>query len=324
MKMEIPIIIAASVILLLIVAVTVLVGYFFKKCFTRVEDKGLDSDFFASLRAMGMKAEIERIIKGRTFIRSLPYEDVYIESHDGLRLHARYYKNGDGGKVILLAHGYKSNGEHDFSCAFEPYKNQGFDFLLIDQRAHGKSEGKYICFGTKERFDVCRWCDYLVERNGEGVKIILDGISMGGTTVTLAAGLPEISKNVCGVIADCGFTDAKSEIEYVAKTDYKLPPFPAVNLLEIACKTRADFGFSDASTLEAVKNIKIPIIFVHGEADDYVPCDNSKKSYEACESEHKWLFTVPNAGHGLSYLVDTEGCTKALDTFFEVALSDKK
>ena len=321
--MEIAVLILALISAIL-GAVAVLVNHFFKKCFTRVEDKGLDSDFFASLRAAGMNDEIERIKKGRAFIKSLPYEDVYIDSYDALRLHARYYKNGDGKKVILLAHGYKSNGEHDFSCAFEPYKSQGFDFLLIDQRAHGKSEGEYICFGAKERFDICRWCDYLVERNGDSVKIILDGISMGSTTVMLAAGLPEISKNVCGVIADCGFTDAKSEIEYVAKTDYKLPPFPAVALLELACKKRAKFGFSEASTLDAVKNIKVPIIFVHGEADNYVPCDNSKKNYDACESEHKWLFTVQSAGHGLSYLVDTEGCTKALDTFFEVALSEEK
>ena len=321
-----PFLITAGVVLLFALIVFFAVNYFFNMAFRRVKPKKskLDSDFFTSLEKKGMKEEIKRIREGREYIKSLPYEDVYTDSYDGLRLHAKYYKNGDGKKVILLAHGYKSRGDHDFSCAFEPYKRQGFDFLLIDQRAHGESEGKYICFGTKERFDVCRWCEFLVGRNGDDVKIILDGISMGCTTVILAAALPELPKNVKGVIGDCGFTDAKSEISYVARHDYKLPPFPAVNLLEAVCKARAGFGFSDASTLEAVKNIKVPIIFVHGEADDYVLCENSVKNYEACTSENKWLFTVPGAGHGLSFLADEKGCTEALDKFFEVALSEGK
>ncbi len=319
-----PFLIIAGVILIIVAVIAVLVNYFFRKSFSRVEDKKLDPSFFDSLRKKGMTDAVDRIMLGREYIKSLPYENVYITSHDGLRLRARYYDNGNPKKVILFAHGYKSNGEHDFSCAFEPYKNQGFDFLLIDQRAHGESEGEYICFGTKERFDVCRWCEFLVERNGDDVRIILDGISMGCTTVLLAAGLSELPKNVKGVIADCGFTDARSEIEYVAKHDYKLPAFPAVDLLERICKKRAGFGFSDATTLEAVKNIKVPVLFVHGEADDYVLCENSKKNFEACTQENKWLFTVPGAGHGLSFLVDEKGCTEAIATFFAVALSEEK
>ncbi len=319
-----PVLITLAVVAVLAVAAFLIVNYFFRISFVRRDSTDLDPNFFHTLEKKGMVEEVRIIREGRAYVKTLPYEDVYVRSHDGLRLHAKYFKNGDGKKVLILVHGYRSCGDHDFSCAFEPYLARGFDILLVDQRSHGESEGKYICFGTKERFDICRWCDFIVARNGDDVKIILDGISMGCTTVLLAAGLPEISGNVCGVIGDCGFTDAKSEVAYVARRDYKLPSFPAVNLMDGMCRLRAGFGLSEASTVEAVKNIKVPVLFVHGEADDYVLCENSVKNFDACTSEHKWLYTVPEAGHGLSFLVDNAGVSRVLSEFFEVALSDKK
>ncbi|MBE6600508.1 MAG: alpha/beta hydrolase [Ruminococcaceae bacterium] len=319
-----PFLIASGIVLILALIVFVIVNYFFRGSFVRREDKNLDPAFFRSLEKQGMNREIEMIHAGRDYVRSLPYEDVYTPSHDGLSLRARYFKNGDGKQVLILVHGYKSRGDHDFSCAFEPYKNRGIDILLVDQRSHGKSEGKYICFGTKERFDVIRWCEFIIARNGEGVKIILDGISMGATTVLLAAGLPELPKNVVGVIADCGFTSARSEVAYVAKRDYHLPSFPAVNLMDLMCRLFAGFSLSEVSTVDAVKSIKVPVVFVHGEADDFVPCENSIRNFCACGSPQKWLYTVPNAGHGLSFLIDNSGVSEVLNTFFEAALSDKK
>ena len=315
--------IVVGVLALLCIGIFCALMYFFKKSFVREDTKEkMDAGLFNYLKKNGMNDAERRIVEGRMYYRSLPKEDVYITSHDGLRLHGRYSPLGNGKKVILLAHGYKSNGEHDFSCAFELYAKRGFDILLIDQRAHGESEGEYICFGTLARYDIIRWCEYIIGRCGRDVEIVLDGISMGCTTVLLAAGLPEIQENVKCVIGDCGFTDAKSEISYVAKHDYKLSAFPAVNLLEMVCKRKAGYGFSDASTLDAVKNIKIPVLFVHGEDDSYVPCENSRKNYEACASEHKQLLTVPGASHGFSFLVDEKGCREAIENLFAVSLKN--
>ena len=285
--------------------------------FKREKKKGKNTEaFFAKLEKKGLGQYVDKIRRGREYAESLPYEDVYINSRDGLRLHAKYYCNDpESKKFIVLAHGYKSSGLSDFSCAFSMYRDFGYNFLLIDQRAHGESDGKYICFGVKERYDVADWCDYLTERFGDDIRIVLDGMSMGCTTVILAAGLPEISKNVCGVIGDCGFTDPYSEIAHVAKSDFHLPPFPAVHVLWGTCRLRAGFGFRDASTLEAVKSIRVPILFVHGEEDDFVPCENSRKNFEACTSEKKRIFTVPGATHGFSFLVDEEGCRRAIADF---------
>ena len=291
-------------------------SYFFGANFKREKKKKSTEAFFAKLERIGLGDYVEKIKKGRAYAESLPCENVYITSRDGLRLHARYYENNpESNRIIVLAHGYKSSGFSDFSCAFEMYREMGFNFLMIDQRAHGESEGKYICFGVKERYDVADWCDYLVDRFGDGVEIVLDGMSMGCTTVILAAALPDISKNVCGVIGDCGFTDPYTEIAHVAKSDFHLPPFPAVHALWGTCRLRAGFGFRDASTVEAVKNISVPILFVHGEADDFVPCENSRRNFEACTSEKKRIFTVPGATHGVSFLVDEEGCRRAITEF---------
>lgn len=317
--------ISAGALILLAAVLYFVLLYFFKMAFARIEQKErTDEEMHESFKAKYGEYVAGRVVAGRRFYRTLPKEDVYITSHDGLRLHARYSAIGDGKKVILLAHGYKSYGESDFSCAFEGYAKKGLDMLLIDQRSHGESEGEHICFGTLARFDIIEWCKYLIERNGEDVEIVLDGISMGCTTVLLAAGLETLPKNVKCVIADCGFTDPKSEISYVARHDYHIPAFPAVNLLGAMCKRRAGFGLTDASTLEAVKNIKIPVLFVHGEADDYVPCENSVKNFEACGAENKTLLTVKGADHGMSFLVDEKACTEAIDKLLSESLSAKK
>lgn len=246
---------------------------------------------------------------------------VSIESYDGLKLSARYIENDKSDVAMVLFHGYRSVAENDFSVAVRNYYEMGYSVLLCDQRAHGRSEGKYITYGVRERFDCVSWCRYAVNILGKK-RIILGGMSMGTTTVLLAAslGLPE---NVVGITADCGFSSPWEIISNFIR-GMKLPPKLIMPILNLCFKKFAGFDAYCCSTCDSMReNTKIPVLFIHGEADGFVPCEMTLRAYEACNAK-KWLVTIPEADHGLSYLVDREKVDKALCTFFAEVLREEK
>ena len=242
---------------------------------------------------------------------AIPYEDVYTISEDGLILHAKYYEKTPGAPVEILCHGYRGTGYRDFCGGLQLALKRGHNALLIDQRAHGLSEGKCLTFGIKERKDCRSWVDYIIERCGKDTKVILVGISMGAATVMMATEL-ELPANVVAVIADCGYTSPEAIIRKVMK-DKKYPNvlYP---LVRIGAKLYGHFDLHETSSEKALKASKVPVLFIHGEADDFVPCDMTRDNYKVCASKKK-LVTVPEAGHGLSYLVDLDKYTEAIDEF---------
>ena len=182
---------------------------------------------------------------------------------------------------------------------------------FIDQRAHGLSEGKYITFGVKERFDCVRWAEYVHKRIGGD--IFLDGLSMGSTTVLMASG-EKLPDSVRGIIADCGFTSPEEIMTKIMTVDLKIPKDPLFAPVAWMIKKRAGFAVNEYSTLDAMKKNRLPILFLHGKADKFVPYEMTVRAYEACRSE-KELLLVENAGHGISYLVEPERCKAALEKF---------
>lgn len=155
------------------------------------------------------RAQSEKMIRDAL---SVPYENVFITSFDGLRLHAKFYAAPDPkAPVQIMFHGYKSAAERDFCGGLREGIDGGFNVLLVDQRAHGESEGKYLTFGVNERFDCLSWANYATERFGRDVKIYLYGISMGAATVLMASALP-LPDSVSGIVADCGYTSPKDII----------------------------------------------------------------------------------------------------------------
>lgn len=257
-----------------------------------------------------------RIASARKEFDQMPFEEVHTVSDDGLRLHADLYRAPrDEGRYLICMHGYHST-VHDFVCAVDFFQSQGFHILLVHQRAHGKSEGKWTTFGIKERYDCLAWCRYLNERFGEEkIKIVLDGLSMGATTVLLASELP-LPKNVKGIMADCGFTSPWEIVCHVASDALHIPRFPLLYLLRPAVSLMADFDLKAASTVEAVKKCPLPILYIHGLADDFVPHEMSRRAYEA-RPENSYLVNVEGAGHGLSYVVDEIACQEATGRFLK-------
>jgi fermentation-respiration switch protein FrsA (DUF1100 family) len=213
----------------------------------------------------------------------------------------------------LMFHGYRGHAERDLSGGVHRCFALGRSALIVDQRSCGDSEGETITFGIREHRDCLAWLDYTIDRFGPDCKIILTGISMGASTVLIAAGR-ELPRNVIGVLADCGFTTAREIMEVVIKNMH-LPPKLSYPFVRLGARLYAGFDPEETSALEAVKHIRVPVIFFHGETDDFVPSYMSRKMYDACTGK-KALISVPNAGHGLAFPVDQEGYLRALGDFF--------
>lgn len=259
---------------------------------------------------------LNKVIEYESEYAKLPYENVSVKSYDGLKLAGKFFPCGkETATTVICVHGYHSSLDNDFSGAVGYYLGMGYNVLSVSQRCHGKSEGRSLTFGVKERYDCVPWCEYIVSRFGKDVKIILNGVSMGAATVTMAAdrsvGLPS---NVKMIIADCGYTSPWDIICDVAKKTYHVPKFPTLYVLRAVTRVVCGFDLKGASSVEAVKNTDIPVFFAHGKADDFVPYDMVTEISGACVSDHV-LFSVENAGHGFSFVVDPEGYKTALEAF---------
>ena len=248
--------------------------------------------------------------------RAMPHEDMTVTSFDGLTLRGKYYEYAPGATIELMFHGYRGTAERDLSGGVQRCFQLGRSALIVDQRSSGSSEGNVISFGINEHRDCLVWIDHTIRRFGPGVKIILTGISMGASTVLMAGENP-LPENVIGILADCGFTSARDIIHSVMK-QMKLPPKLCYPFVKLGARLFGKFDLEETSAEEAVKHCRVPVIFFHGEADDYVPCEMSRINYEACASRKK-LVTVPGAGHGLSYPVAPERYLEELGEFFQDA-----
>lgn len=228
-------------------------------------------------------------------------EKINIKSRDNLKLQGYYIPaEKESNKIVLMSHGYSSKAMNDFSSLTYFYHKLGFDCFLYDHRAHGESEGDYVGFGILDRFDCLNWIKYIDKRFKGKKQIILHGISMGGATVLMTSGFDELPESVKCIIADCAFTSPHDVFAHILKRDYKLPPFPIMNISSSLCKKYAGYGFKDYSTLTAVKKTKCPILFIHGDEDNFVPTYMSNENYNACNSP-KELLIIKNAGHGAGY-----------------------
>ena len=236
------------------------------------------------------------------------------------RLFGTYYEYAPNAPIEILFHGYRGTAERDLSGGVARCFALGRSALIVDQRAAGESEGHVITFGIRESRDVLTWVDYVLREIDPNARIILTGISMGASTVLIASAEP-LPKNVVGVLADCGYTSARAIICKVMD-GMKLPSKLFYPLVRLGARLYGRFDPDSTSALETVKRTKLPVIFFHGDTDDFVPHSMSMENYEACASE-KRLVIIPNAGHGLCFPVDQEGYLQALREFFGPILKEE-
>lgn len=253
----------------------------------------------------------------KVFLMKQPHEDVYETSFDGLRLHAAYFpaiRETDGRKrVVICFHGYTSQSLADFTGLTDYYFKRGYAMLHPDARAHGSSEGDFIGFGCLDRKDALKWIDWVIDKCGTDAEIYLHGISMGGATVLMASGL-ELPPQVKGIISDCGFTSPKEVFTHVLNSMYHLPAFPVIPLADQLNKKLAGYGMDECNARREVEKATVPILFIHGSKDTFVPTRMCGELYESCASPKQKLI-VEGAAHGESYYKDTESYENALDEF---------
>ncbi len=254
------------------------------------------------------------IIQDIKEVRCMPHQEFSIKSFDGLTLYGRYYECIKGAPIEIMFHGYRGDSERDLSSGVKRAFKCNRNVLIVDQRASGKSEGHIISFGINERRDCLSWLNFVIEHFGSDVKVILTGISMGAATVLLVSN-EDLPKNVIGILADCGYNSAKDIIQKVIK-DMKLPPKVFYPFIKLSAKLFGHFNLEESTPYEAVQNAKVPIIFIHGDNDTFVPCHMSQKLYDACTS-YKKLVTIKNAKHGTSYLKDPDTYITELNNFFK-------
>lgn len=249
---------------------------------------------------------------------ALPYEAVTITSHDGLVLSGRYYHQREGALLNICFHGYRGTPSRDFSGGLQVMLRQGHNVLMIEQRAHCSSQGHTISFGIKERLDCLDWVRYALQRFGEETQILLVGISMGAATVLMASEL-ELPSQVVGIIADCPYSAPKAIIHKVCG-DMRLPVQFSTWLACVSAKLFGHFDLTESTALEAVKHAAVPILLIHGEEDNFVPCQMSMEIQAADPARIK-LQLFSGAGHGLSYLIDQERYEQVVRDFSDRVLA---
>ena len=249
---------------------------------------------------------------------AIPYESVFIKSHDGLTLHARYYHQKDGAPLAIGLHGYRSTSIRDF-CGGGPLAlDMGFNLLLVDQRAHGKSEGHAITFGINERRDCLSWINWACERFGSSTPIMLYGVSMGAATVLMVSGM-DLPDNVRLGIADCPYSSPVAIISKVAR-DMHYPARLMYPFVWLGARIFGGFNIAEMTAARAVANAKIPLMIIHGECDDFVPSSMSDEAVTANPKITKHTF--PDAGHALSYMYDTERYQRLVREFISKNISN--
>ena len=306
------------IIILLLVLITLLsAGYYtFMTVFdSEYKKKGHDPDYYDSekdkLRPTSRRLqEMRKNLSAR--FNSLPFEEVTVTSFDGLKLYGSLLK-GNPEEVVICIHGYRSSSASDFCDRLEIYLKRGSTILFVDNRAHGRSAGRYIGFSELDKHDVGKWVE-LINKMYERPRIYLHGVSMGAATAVHCADMKY--ENVCGIIEDCGFDTILDLSKVLCQEVYHLPFFPVGYISWGWSMLLAKISYNASIGEECVRKTDIPMLFIHGKEDHYIPYQMTVKMYEACASE-KELLLVEGAGHGAAYMLEPEKYTEAVNRLLD-------
>ncbi len=277
------------------------------------------SNFLTEVENPGSAEEEKRIGNDMKWLLDYGFEKHSIVSDRGHRLQGYLMRPKKESNVYVFgSHGYRSDGKGEW-CHYSRYyvETLGYNMFFVDHQAAGESEGQYIGFSSYESQDSMKWLRYMIDTFGEDIEIILHGISMGSTTVMLMTGNENLPENVKFTVADCGFTSAMDEFTYKLESLHipKIPLLPAVKHFH---KQRVGYDFQkDTNALEAVSKAKIPMLFIHGSKDKFVPTFMAHKLYDACSSSYKDILIVEGADHAMSYREGKEEYEKRVYSFAE-------
>ena len=314
-KLKKKIAITAAIFIALYFLAGIFAAFFMINCFVKRPAKGWPDPF---LHLSGTRAPFEKeLTESKEWLSEKNPEQVSVTSFDNLKLTALVLEAENPEKAsgtIVFMHGYHSRAYFEFSGFYQYFYKKNYNIILADQRSHGNSEGDFLTFGIKERYDCKRWIEFANKRFSEEKPVYLCGVSMGCSTVLMTLGL-DLPKNVKGVIADCGYTSPAEIVSLCIKRDYHLPSVLFMPFINLGMRIKCGYSLYEYSVQKALEENQIPILFVHGTNDKFVPFYMGKANYESCKAPKKFLQT--DAGHAVSFLHDTKEYTAALDEFLK-------
>jgi uncharacterized protein len=288
-------------IIFILIGILIYVGYYFSKIV--MYPKVIDYD-----ETYKMELDQGNISKG--YFESLPKEEISIESSYGYKLHGFWIPNKNSKKTMVFCHGITHSLFGSIKYV-DIFYSQGFNVLVYDHRFHGKSEGNNATFGYHEKYDLKTCIDWVMNKLGKDSLVGTHGESMGAATVLQHAA---IDNRVSFVIADCPYESAREEFVYRLRVDHKLPPFPLLNIASLINKVKTGAFYKDMCPIRHMPNLETPILFIHGDADTYIPCSHSINLYNSKKGV-KELYVAKGAKHASSILVDRNKYEEVVDTF---------
>ncbi len=256
------------------------------------------------------------IEKGQKWVSKKAKEDVYIKSFDNLKLHGILIEKKNAKGIFIEAHGYRSVSTRDIYPSCYHYYNMGYSLLLIDQRASGKSEGKYLTFGINESEDIVSWCNYVNDRY-PNIPIVLAGVSMGASTIMMSVSKLDSNLNVKAILADSGFVSPMEQIGYCLRHYFHIYPGLFIHTINLWCILIGKYNLRSNNTIDSLNTKDIPLLLVHGEEDDFIPIRNSFDNYNKYKGNIKKIETFKDTYHGMSYLVDPKKYIATIKKFLD-------
>ncbi len=242
-------------------------------------------------------------------------EEVSIIGPDGVNLVGHWDECPGAKRVIVAMHGWRSSWASDFGAVSSFWSDNGCSVLYAEQRGQNNSGGDYMGFGMLERHDCLEWVKWVNERTDSALPVYLAGVSMGAATVLMASGLP-MPENVHGIMADCGFTSPYAIWKHVMEKNLHLSYGIIGRIADDICKKKINLGAKDYSATHALASTNIPVLFIHGSDDHFVPVEMTYENYKACASP-KRLLIVPGADHAMSYYEEKDVYEKHMLEFWQ-------
>ncbi|HEY4600030.1 MAG TPA: alpha/beta hydrolase [Cerasibacillus sp.] len=293
--------------------------YFYHLAIQRGEKKFLEGNQDLEVSAQAM----EEFIAGdwREWVREQQFQDMMLTSFDDLKLKGYFLEaKQPSNKLVVFAHGYLGHGKQMGLFGQYYYEELGFNVFMPDLRGHGQSEGAYYGFGWHDRLDLIDWTNQLIDQLGEDTEIIYHGLSMGAATVLMASG-ETLPSQVKAIIADSPYTDVYELFKYQMDKMFHLPAFPLLDLTSVITNIKADYTLKEASALKQVKKAQVPILYIHGENDTFVPTHMTRELAEHTSSHHI-VWTVPHANHGEAFVLEKETYIQKIQSFLNKYVKD--
>lgn len=247
-------------------------------------------------------------------------KDTFVVMPSGERHHAFYMEAANAeGKTAVVVHGYRDSAIKFFYLMRMYNRDLGYNVLMPDLHAHGYSQGDMIQMGWKDADDVLQWAEIAYERfhkDGQEDKLVIHGVSMGAATTMNISGKPDLPSYIKGFVEDCGYTSVWDEFKGQLKEQFSLPAFPLMYTASMLCDIKYGWNFKEASPLESVKRSTLPMLFIHGDKDEFVPTWMVYPLYEA-KPEPKAIWIAPGSDHAKSYQDHPEEYTEQVENFLD-------